>query len=416
MTRLWPSQRTQKQGVRIPVARESEATRLRERFERLLSASAAMLSEHSLAPVLQQVVDAARDVVGARYAALGVVGPDGTSLTEFVTSGVSEAEPRGQGLLGLVIREGKPIRVPNIGRHPMRAGFPAHHPPMTSFLGVPVAAGGRVFGNLYLADKIGAPEFSDEDERIAVLLAGQAAVAVSNAELVGELRSLQRQRDLFFAMMNHELRNALTGVYGWADRMIHARAPDATRQAGREVYEAAERTIELLNNLLDLSRLDAGKLRPVWREVDPRAPVERAIAGLRPAAEAKRLRIEASYPEPPRALRTDTVRLEQILVNLLSNAIRHSPDGAAIEVTIAEASGEVLFHVSDRGPGIAAELQDQIFEPFERLEASTGVGTGLGLPVSRRLAELLGGRLTVSSEPGRGATFTLALPGIPPKA
>jgi len=399
-----------------------EAARVQGRFERLLSAGAAILSEHSLTQVLQRVVDLAREVLDARYSALGVLDQDGASLAEFVTSGLSAAErarigntPRGHGLLGLVIREGKPIRTRDIGAHPQRYGFPPHHPPMMSFLGVPIVARGRVFGNLYLTDKVAAAEFSEEDERIAVLLAGQAALAVENARLLDELRALQQQRDLFFAMMNHELRNALTGVYGWAERVIGAKSPDAAARAGREVYETAERTIGLLNNLLDLTRLDAGKMRPVWQDVQPRRAVERAITGLRPSAEAKRVRIEERYGAAATArLRTDAMRLEQILVNLLSNAVRHSPEGSAIEICVEAASPGVHFHVRDRGPGIPMEQQALIFEPFERVDPHAGLGSGLGLAVSRRLAGLLGGRLTVTSEPGEGARFTLTLPPEPP--
>ncbi|HEX9217019.1 MAG TPA: GAF domain-containing protein, partial [Gemmatimonadales bacterium] len=163
-------------GRRRPKRTETaEVTRVRERFERLLRAGVEIFSEHSLEHVLQRVVDAAREVVGARYAALGVLSPDGTSLNQFVTSGISQAErdrigdlPRGRGLLGLVIREPAPIRTADINRHPQRYGFPPHHPPMRSFLGVPVVARGKVFGNLYLTEKVGLDEFSVEDEAIAV--------------------------------------------------------------------------------------------------------------------------------------------------------------------------------------------------------------------------------------------------------
>jgi len=124
-----------------------EAARVQGRFERLLSAGAAILSEHTLTQVLQRVADLAREVLDARYSALGVLDQDGASLAEFVTSGLSAAErarigntPRGHGLLGLVIREGKPIRTRDIGAHPPRYGFPPHHPPMMSFLGVPIVA------------------------------------------------------------------------------------------------------------------------------------------------------------------------------------------------------------------------------------------------------------------------------------
>ncbi len=401
-----------------------EATRIRERFERLLAAGIAIFSRHDLEHVLQEVVDAARDVVGARYAALGVLGDDRATLAQFVTSGLDDAArkkigdpPRGRGLLGHVIREGKPIRTADINRHPDRYGFPPHHPPMKSFLGVPVTGRGGVFGNLYLTEKIAAAEFDAEDEAIAVLLASQAAVAVENArlyfeseQLVGQIRTMQRQRDLFFAMMNHELRNALTGVFGWAERLVMRKSPEAAEQAAREVYEAADHTIILLNNFLDLMRLDAGKVRPVVREVDVRGALQHAMTTSEPAATAKRLRLVLRVDGKPATIRTDPMRLEQILLNLLSNAIRHSPDDASVEVTANQASGQAAFAVVDHGPGVAAELRDRIFEPFERFDPHSGLGTGLGLPVSRRLAAALGGTLTVEETSGGGATFILKLP------
>src|SRR5574341_640009 len=405
-------------------AAHGEVTRVRERFEHLLAVGNTILSEHSLDAVLQRVVDAARDVIGARYAALGVMNEEGTGLVQFVTSGLTQEQrdrigdpPHGRGLLGLVIRDARPIRTADIARHPQRYGFPPHHPPMTSFLGAPIIGRERIHGNLYLTDKIGAAEFDQEDEDITVLLATQAAVAMENAWLLGQVRDMQRQRDLFFAMMNHELRNALTGVYGWAERLVRKKSPEGAERAGREVYEAAERTITLLNNFLDLARLDAGRMRPVWRDVDLASTIEHALAGLQPVAEAKRVTITTALPADAPAFRTDPVRLEQILVNLLSNAVRHSPDGGVIRIEVERDPQQqgVMLRVGDQGPGVPLELQTRIFEPFERYDPHSGVGTGLGLPVSRRLAEVLGGRLTVESPDTTGAIFTLLLPLAPPE-
>jgi adenylate cyclase len=292
---------------------------------------------------------------------------------------------------------------------------------MGSLLGVPILSASAVYGNLYLTDKLGADEFSAEDERIAVLLAAQAAAAIENARLFEESRSLldqvrmmQRQRDQFFAMINHELRNALTGVFGWAEQLVRSKNPLTSDRATREVYEAAERTITLMNNLLDLSRLDASKVQAVFRDTRLDAVIARAVAMVQPAADAKPVLLRTELPDPLPACRTDGLRLGQIIHNLLTNAVRHSHAEDEVRVRMEETAEELLIHVIDRGAGIPLEDQAKIFEPFIRHDPESGLGSGLGLPVSRRLAELLGGRLTVSSALGRGATFTLALPRTPP--
>ncbi len=405
----------------------AEARRVRGRFERLLSAGVSILSERDLGRVLQSVADVAREVVGARYAALGVMAAEDASLAEFVVSGMTDdqrerigALPTGRGLLGLVIREARPVRCDDIMQHPARHGFPPGHPPMRSFLGVPIRGRGVVFGNLYLTEKLEGDAFDAEDEAIAVLLASLAAVAIENArliqessELVAQVQSMQQQRDLFFAMMNHELRNALTGVYGWAERLLRLKSETDLRQAALEVYESSERTIHLLNNFLDMTRLDAGKVRPVVREFDVGHHVDRVLAGLRPQADARGIEVELLCDGRP-SLRSDPVRFEQIVVNLVSNAIRHGPANRPVEVRVQRVDGEVRVSVRDHGEGIAPELRGRIFEPFERLTQDAAGGSGLGLPVARRLADLLGGRLVLDSTPGEGVTFVLALPALAP--
>lgn len=400
-----------------------------DRFERLLSAGLLVFSQRRLDAVLQQVVDSARSVVGARYAALGVLAPGSHAIAQLVTSGLSEEQrrdigaiPQGRGLLGLLVREPKPIRTADIGTHPAHCGFPPHHPAMRSFLGVPITAGATVFGNLYVTEKIGAEAFTEEDERTAVLLAAYAAAAIENARLheaseslVADVKAMQRQRDLYFAMMNHELRNALTGVYGWSERAAHAKQADGVREAVLEVYDGAERTIRLLNNFLDLARLEAGKVRAAWKDgVDVGREVERALASCRPVADAKRVTLEYAQRDAPPALRTDPERLGEILVNLLSNAIRYSPDRDVVTIAVETGPADLRLRVTDHGPGIPPELHERIFEPFDRGDLPSGSGAGLGLVISRRLAKLLSGTLVVESAVGRGATFILTLPLAPP--
>ena len=173
----------------------------RDRKDALLEAGLAMASELSLPIVLQRIVDLAAQVTDARYGALGVIG-DGGDLVQFVTTGISAKQrraigelPHGRGILGLLIQEPRPVRIRNIADAPKSVGFPPKHPPMHSFLGVPVKAMGRVFGNIYLAEKRSAVEFSREDEKSTVVLAAQAGVAIANAWLYEQMRLRERWLD-----------------------------------------------------------------------------------------------------------------------------------------------------------------------------------------------------------------------------
>src|SRR4029079_6023630 len=144
--------------------------------------ASALITEVSLERVLEQVVEVAAEVIGAHYAALGVLGPDGRLLESFITHGIGEEQraligppPRGHGILGLVIREARPIRLPELSRHPDSYGFPPHPPPMHSFLGVPIVGRRGTFGNLYLTEKIGGPEITHAARDCARLLEGETA-------------------------------------------------------------------------------------------------------------------------------------------------------------------------------------------------------------------------------------------------
>jgi signal transduction histidine kinase len=169
-----------------------------DRKDALLEAGLTLASELSLPIVLQRIVDLAAQVTDARYGALGVIG-EGGELEEFITTGLSARQrraigalPRGRGILGLLIQKPRPIRITNIADHAKSVGFPPHHPPMHSFLGAPVQAMGKVFGNIYLAEKRSAQTFSKEDEESVVILATQAGVAIANATLYEESRQRER--------------------------------------------------------------------------------------------------------------------------------------------------------------------------------------------------------------------------------
>lgn len=392
------------------------------RLELLLSEVLGLAEEHNLDRVLQLITDRARSVIGAKYGALGVLGPDGLMLDRFVVSGMDPETiahlgplPRGHGILGMVIREARVIRLPDLTRHPESFGFPPGHPVMHSFLGAPIRGRVGPFGNLYLTEKLDGGPFTDEDEHLILLYAAQAAAAVENARLhqesarlLEEVQQLHRARERFFATVNHELRNALAAVLGWAELLVRRKDPATVPPAAFEVLDSAEQAARLINDLLDLSRLDEDRLRPVIQEADVVLVARRAAARVTPEAERRGILLDVSPHEIRAVARTDVHRLEQILTNLLGNAIRHAPSGSTVRVEISALAEQVALEVIDTGPGVPEGELEAIFDIY-LTSAESGRGLGLGLPLSRRLAGLLGGTLRALPHSG-GGRFRLELP------
>jgi signal transduction histidine kinase len=285
---------------------------------------------------------------------------------------------------------------------------------MHSFLGVPIVGRRGVLGNLYVTEKIGGEEFTDEDEDIAILLAAKTAAAIENARhheesarLLEEVQQLQRARERFFAMVNHELRNALAAVYGWSEMLVRKRDPATVPRAAFEVLDSARHAIGLINDLLDLSRLDEDRLKPSISAVEPSSMAKRAMARVTHAADLKTITLRLSpSPDLPNCA-TDANRVEQILVNLLGNAIKHAPERSEVRVTITARGNRVVYQVDDGGPGVPPDDLERIFDIYVTRADGESRGLGLGLPLSRRLARLLGGELHAESGPGKGGCFIL---------
>lgn len=411
----------------MPHASVEHPTNSSERLEQLVVAASSLLSEVSLEGVLQRVVEVAAAVIDARFAAIGVLAPDGRLLESFITHGIDPEQraligppPRGHGILGLVIREAKPIRLPDLAKHPDSYGFPPHHPPMHSFLGVPIVGKRGVFGNLYLTEKLSGQLFTEADEHIATLLAANTAAAVENARLheesarlLEEVQQLHRTRERFFAMVNHELRNSLAAVYGWSEMMVRKKDPATVPKAAFEVLDSAQQAVSLINDLLDLSRLDEDRLKPVIRATEPGSMARRALGRITPAAEARRVSLQLQLtPELP-TCETDASRVEQILINLLGNAIAHTPEQSTVRLQLTADESSVIYQIEDEGPGVEEEDIERIFDIYISQGTDASRGVGLGLPLSRRLARLLGGELRAIARPGRGGCFILALPATP---
>lgn len=399
---------------------------LADRLERLVTASVRLTTELSLEGVLQGVANIAAEIIGARYSAVGMLAPDGRALETFTTYGVTPEEralmgdpPKGHGILGLVIREGRSMRLHDLTSHPARYGFPANHPPMKSFMGVPIVGRRGVLGDLYLTEKLGEPgtDFTAEDEHLATLLASKAAAAIENARLheqsarlLEEVQQLHRSRERFFAMVNHELRNSLAAVYGWAEMLVRRKDPQSVPRAAYEVLDSAEGAISLINDLLDLSRLDEDRLRPNITQVDCCPVVRQAVNRVTPAADSKGVLVVTRLPDTPPICRTDPSRVEQILVNLLGNAIKHTPSGSTVRLSLQTRDEYVTFTIEDEGSGIQPDDIERIFDIYQTKAVEEGQGTGLGLPLSRRLARLLGGELRAIARRGAGGCFVLELP------
>jgi signal transduction histidine kinase len=410
----------------MPVETVTRAPSTQERLRQLEANTSALITEVSLEGVLQRVVPVAAQVIGARYAAIGVVGPDGKSLESFHTYGVDPevqaaigSPPRGHGILGLVVRDATPIRLPDLTRHPESYGFPPHHPPMRSFLGVPILGARGVFGSLYLTEKEGGGSFTEEDQDIAILLAAKTAAAVQNARhheesarLLDEVQQLHRRRERFFAMVNHELRNALAAVYGWSEMLVRKRDPATVPRAAFEVLDSAQYAISLINDLLDLSRLDEDRLRPIIRAVEPLSIARRAIGRVTPAADLKQVDLQLEPgPNLPNCA-TDASRVEQILINLLGNAIQYAPDRSIVRLSVAARGAAIEYRIADEGPGVPAGDVERVFDLYVTKAGDEAHGIGLGLPLSRRLARLLGGELRAVAVPHGGGCFILDVPTV----
>jgi len=290
---------------------------------------------------------------------------------------------------------------------------------MHSFLGVPIVGKRGIFGNLYLTEKLGSGVFTDDDEHVAILLAANAAAAVENARLheesarlLEEVQQLQRARERFFAMVNHELRNSLAAVYGWAELLVRKKDPATVPKAAFEVLDSAQQAVGLISDLLDLSRLDEDRLKPVIRATEPGSMARRAVGRVTPAAEARRVALEVQVAPNLPSCQTDASRVEQILMNLLGNAIQYTPEGSTVRLRVTAGDTVVVYTVEDEGSGIDQTEVERVFDIYVTEAAGESRGAGLGLPLSRRLARLLGGELRAVARPQSGGCFILELPAL----
>ena len=286
---------------------------------------------------------------------------------------------------------------------PSGPAFPGYERMQQSARIAPLLADGRPDGAVALIQDVTERVTMEAELRAALERAEGASLAKSE----------------FMAAMSHELRTPLGAIIGYSDLLeTEVIGPLSERQKDhmRRVKMGAWHLLGIIEEILTFSRLDAGR-EPVHQErVDPSPIAADAVAMVEPQAQQKGLAVRVQLPEAPLEVTTDAGKLRQILVNLLGNAVKFT-DAGQVELRAWSGPGVLHLEVSDTGPGIAPEYLERIFEPFTQVDSShTRVkgGTGLGLPVSRRLARLLGGDLEVASTVGEGSRFTLTVPLAPP--
>jgi signal transduction histidine kinase/ActR/RegA family two-component response regulator len=291
---------------------------------------------------------------------------------------------------------------------------------VSSLMFLPLKRGAEVFGVITFALARCGHAYDREDLDFAQELARRASYAIENARLYRQAQDANRAKDEFLAALSHELRTPLNAILGWAS-ILRAK-PEGEVQRGLEViYRNAVVQTQLVDDLLDASRIVSGRMSIDLKDVPLRSILDAAIETILPQATEKHIEVSTSLDGSDVLVRGDSARLQQVFWNVLSNAVKFTPRTGRIKVSVELAASEVTVHVTDSGTGIRPEALPHIFDRFKQADASTTTrryrGLGLGLTLSRQLTEMHGGRIAASSPgPGLGSIFSVSLPLVERRA
>ncbi len=370
-------------------------------LDSIYEAALTITAELSLPIVLNRIVALARDLVKARYAALGIPDATGKHLVQFITSGLDEEQqskiattPVGRGLLGELLQvDARPIRLSHIADHPRSAGFPEHHPVMTSFLGVPIRSRGNLLGNLYLTDKLDAGEFSDQDQKVIEMLAGYAAVAIENARLYEQVQRLavleERER---IGMDLHD--GIIQSIYAVGLMLEHTGylIDDGKIDAGKEKIGEA---IDGLNMIIKDIRNYILDLQPQRFEGTVLLSSLKRLIGEFRANTLADVVLDYDYEIKEYLSERVAAVAFHIIQEALANAAKHAA-ATHVKVSVGVKGEQIVLKVKDNGRGFTiAETQERI---------------GHGLSNMQLRAASVGGKLEVSSDRGEGVAITAYLP------
>ena len=425
------------------------------RLNMLIDLGHELAAEHDPEQVLARFCRSSRGIVGAEEAAVCVLDAGAASMRHFFhcskdkeTVSVSVIPANVQRALDRVIVERRTLRLSEADESMLDDKI--DYDSMQSFLGAPILSAAGVSGWFYLLNKTDADDFSEADERLAATLTTQVSVAYENARLyaeteshAAELRSemavrkqaeeeralllvreqaaraeaelANRTKDEFLATLSHELRTPLSAILGWSHILKNNKLGKTDFSRALETIERNARVqSQLIDDLLDVSRIISGKIAIEPRAVGLATVIEAAIDSVRPAFEAKEIQFEMDVESRDCIVFGDANRLQQIFWNLFSNAVKFTPQSGRVRVQVREQDFGVKVSVIDTGVGITPEFLPYIFERFSQADGSTTRahgGLGLGLAIVRHLVELHHGRVEVESEgEDRGATFTVRLP------
>jgi signal transduction histidine kinase len=381
--------------ARLGELHEAEVAQTR-RLRALNEAGLALSAELDTETLLHKIADLARVVGDAKYAALGTFDEDGV-VTRFYTAGISEEDharighlPVGKGILGLLPRAGRPIRLRDLHDHPASVGFPANHPPMRSFVGVPIRWRGESVGNLYLTEKRGAPEFTVEDEEALLTLAAQAGIAIENARLYAQTSQMsileERHR---IGMDLHD--GAIQQLYGLGLQLEDASA---------RIDTAPDESKALVGRAVD--RLNAAI-----------ADLRNYVLGLRPIRGSDRP-LSESLPTLGGRISTNALLNVDVTVEPAAEAGLDEAGREAVFYVAADALGNVARHARARNAGVSLRRENdsvllEIVDDGVGYDTATSVG-GLGLRNMRERAFNAGARLDVTSRPGAGTRLQMRIP------
>lgn len=282
---------------------------------------------------------------------------------------------------------------------------------LSSFMIVPLITRQRTLGVVTFVDGGSGRSYDRSQLTLAEDLARRAAVAVDNARLYAQAQRAIEARDEMLSIVSHDLRNPL-GVILMSSMILMRAAPgvDLNQDQLQAIKRSAERMNHLIQDLLDISRIEGGRLVVEQRSQRVGELIEDALEAMRPLAEKKRLRIGTEMDDPNTTIHADRERLYQVFSNLIGNAVKFTPDGGSILVRAANRSDAVEFCVKDSGPGIPPENLEHVFDRFWQVKHTARMGTGLGLTIARGITEAHGGRIWVESEVGKGSQFYFTIP------